>query len=182
MMDNLKLWLSQPRRLAEPALVTLLVILGGAVAMASVKALRERAEIQHLTQTYAQLIGVQPEAMAGISSQRDEMVKRISSNRLIAPAPMQLTGVLGDQAIFNGSMMLKVGQSAGEMKIVAIGPNWVTVQTNGQEQKLWVFQPTMSPSMPMDMPPSGARPSSGARRTAMPPGPSSGKVPVVIQQ
>jgi len=180
-MDNLKQWLSQPRRLAEPALIVPLVILGGAVAIASVKAVRERAEIQHLTQTYGQLTGVHPETMAGAPSQRDEMVKRISSNRLIAPPPMQLTGVLGDQAIFNGSMMLKVGQSAGDMKIVAIGPNWVTVQTNGQEQKLWVFQPTMSPSMPMDVPPSSARPASGTRRTAAPPG-SSAKAPVVIEQ
>ncbi len=176
-----KKWsLPPPARAGELALVGLLVVLGGAVLLNSIRAAREWFEVRRLTQTYSQLTGVGPETMASLAAnQRDEIIKRISTNRLIAPPPMQLTGVLGDQAIFNGSMMLKVGQSAGDMKILAIGPNWVQVQSNGQEQKLFVFQSPMSSSPP---PPPGdmaaqMRSSSGVRRSGGSPPPPT----IVIQ-
>ena len=166
-----------PARARQLGIIGLPVVLGGAVAFSAIRATQEWFEVRHLTQTYSQLTGVQPEeATKGLSAtQREEMIKRISTHRLIAPPPMQLTGVLGDQAIFNGSVMLKVGQSAGEMRILEIGPNWVQVETNGQQQKLFVFQSGMSSSpSPAAGPPRSVP--SGARRSA------GAAPPIVIQQ
>ena len=153
-MSDTKPFSRSPIRWIEPALVAFAGLIALAIVVASIQAAREYLSVRRLGQTYAQLTGVHPSTQASSSAQRDEMIKRISTNRLIAPPPMQLTGVLGDQAIFNGAMMIKAGQSAGDMKVLSVGPNWITVEKDGQEQKLWVFQspPTMS------APPRGASP------------------------
>jgi hypothetical protein len=140
-------WRQRWPRLIELALIGLLVLVGLFVLMAAIQAKREWTSARELHQTYAQLTGVQPSMLAAQTAQREEMVKRISTHRLIAPPPsFQLTGVLGDGAIFNGGMIVKVGQSAGDMKIQSIGANWVEVVNNGQTQKLYVFQPQMPES------------------------------------
>ena len=140
-------------KLVERALLVLAVVIVAAVIVAAVQAARDVVSVRRLGQTYTQLTGVQPSTQPVGAAAREQMVKRISTNRLIAPPPMQLTGVLGDQAIFNGAMMVKAGQQAGDMKVVAVGPNWVTVEKDGQEQKLWVFQSPPS----MSAPPRGSR-------------------------
>lgn len=120
--------------------------------MASIQAVRERLAARRFSQTYTKLTGVQPTTAAALLAQREEMLKRISGHRLFTPPqqPFQLTGVLGDSAIFNGAQLVKVGQMAGEMKVLSIGPNWVEVETKGQTQKMYVFQPM--PSGPSGMP------------------------------
>lgn len=146
-----------PLRLLDRLLAVGTILIVVVVATALVRAGREWLRIRHLTQAYTQLTGVKPSELADRIAQREEMVKRMSSNRLIAPPPaFQLTGVLGDEAVFNGGTMLKVGQSAGDMKILTIGPDWVEVETNGQTRKLWVFPP-MTPSGPVMAGPSPGR-------------------------
>jgi hypothetical protein len=131
------------RLLVEPALALLIVVMAIVVIVKLAHAGQEWLAARRLSQTYTELTGVKPEILAAQLAQRDEMVKRISKHPLIAPPPQfQLTGVLGDAAIFNGGMLLKAGQSAGEMKILSIGPNWIEVETNGQKQKMYVFQPS----------------------------------------
>lgn len=152
-MIELKQWFARPTRFVEPALTGLAALAGLAVLITAVQAVRERAAVHRLSQTYTQLTGVPPSSRSAQAPPRDEMVKRISTHRLIAPPPpFQLTGVLGDAAVFNGSMALKAGQSAGDMKILVVGASWVEVEQNGQTQKLYVFQPSMfsasSPAMP----------------------------------
>ena len=101
-------------RLAEVALLAAVIVIAVTVVVSSVRATREWLGVRRLGQTYTQLTGVQPsDAASPLTAQREEMLKRITTHRLIAPPPMQLTGVLGDSAIFNGGMMVKAGQSAG---------------------------------------------------------------------
>jgi hypothetical protein len=165
-------------RVVDIATKAIAVVLAIVIVFSIVRAIRDVVEVRRLNQTYTQLTGVEPSKAAMATTARDEMVQRISKNRLIAPAEFQLTGVLGDQAIFNGGMLLKAGQSAGEMKILEIGPNWVQVEKAGKQQKLYVFQPMGSPGggggMPermvlppgvqFSMPPGGAK----TRRTGPP--------------
>lgn len=152
-MIDVRRWSIPPVRLVEPASIALATVIGLAVLAAAIGAAMERAQVRRLNETYTQLTGVQPSASSARPSPRDEMVKRISSHRLIAPPPsFQLTGVLGDAAVFNGGMLVKAGQSAGDMKILSVGASWVEVEQNGQTQKLYVFPPSMfsapSPAMP----------------------------------
>jgi hypothetical protein len=152
------------QRFAEPALWALAGVVAIAVLMAAIAAARDWWMARRVAQTYVQLTGVDPAALAVRVAQREEMVKRISSNRLIAPKPnLQLTGVLGDSAIFNGGQLVKSGQSAGDMKLLSIGANWVEVEKDGQTQKLYVFQPIATGG------PGGAVPMGGIRRTQGPP-------------
>ncbi|GEM_PF-6016200 len=152
-MIDLKQWFARPTRFVEGALTGLAILAGLFVLIAAVQVVRERSAVHRLSQAHTQLTGVAPSSRPTQTPPRDEMVKRISSHRLIAPPPQfQLTGVLGDTAIFNGAMALKAGQSAGDMKILVVGASWVEVEQNGQAQKLYVFQPSMfsgsSPAMP----------------------------------
>jgi hypothetical protein len=156
-----------PRRLLELALVGVAVVIGLGVVFAIVSVAREWSDVRRLTQTYAQLTGVEPSTASPLTAQREEMLKRITTNRLIAPPPLQLTGVLGDTAIFNGGMTAKAGQAAGDMTVKSVGANWAVVEKDGKEQKMYVFQP-----MPSG-PPAGRRGGPGR----MPTGFSSGATP-----
>src|SRR4051794_36128377 len=118
-MINVRQWSATrttPQRLLELTLLGVAVAIGIGVVFAVVSAAREWSDVRRLSQTYAQLTGVEPSAASPLAAQREEMIKRITSNRLIAPPPMQLSGVLGDAAIFNGGMTVKAGEMAGEMK------------------------------------------------------------------
>jgi hypothetical protein len=130
---------------ARLALLGICALIALLVVISVIQTARQWVEVRRLNRTYTQLTGIEPAKAAPAAAARDEMVQRISRNRLIAPAEFQLTGVLGDQAIFNGGMVLKTGQSAGEMKILQVGPNWVEVEKSGKQQKLYVFQPMGSP-------------------------------------
>jgi hypothetical protein len=152
MTINFKGWRIAPPRLAEGSLAVLAVVLTVAVAVAVVQAVSEHRAAGRLGQAYTQLTGVKPAATA--ATPRDAMVQRLATHRLIAiRQEYSLLGVLGDAAIFNGAMMLKVGQSAGDMKILTIGPNWVEVEKDGQREKLYVFADGGMSAPPMAMPP-----------------------------
>jgi hypothetical protein len=168
------------KRFAEPALWALAGLVAIAILMAAIAAVRDWSMARRVSQTYVQLTGVDPAALAVRVAQREEMVKRISSNRLIAPPPnLQLTGVLGDSAIFNGGQLVKSGQSTGDMKLLSIGANWVEVEKDGVTQKLYVFQPMATGGAGGPMPMGGMgrmeRPPPGGGA----PGATSGPVPMV---
>ncbi len=108
-------------------------------------------------------------------SPQDEQVDRISKRHMFSPDPpkksFSLTGVLGDEAYFDGQGKgYKVGQSYKGAKINEIGPDWVQVEIEGGSRKLqvWGAGSTPSPSGP-PMPPSvtAAGPSAGV--SASPP-------------
>lgn len=163
----MKRYLLQPR-VVERALQ----ISAGVVALALVASVAQAGwewwAGRRLHRVYAELTGTKPTATA--ASPRDELIKRVSENRLIAPPepPMQLSGVLGDSAIFNGAQLVKVGQSAGKMKVLAIGGDWVEVETDGQKRKLYVFEPMPAPAPGM-IPP-GMVPSAAVAPGMVPPG------------
>ncbi len=150
-------WLMPPVRFLEAALTLLVALVGLAVLVTSTQAAREQIAIRRLNDRYLQLTGVEPGATAALAAQRDEMVKRMSAHRLVAPPRAQLTGVLGDVAFFSDGRTMKAGQSLGDMKVLTIGPNWIEAEFNGQTQKLWVFSPPTLSAGPPAMP--SARPS-----------------------
>lgn len=83
----------------------------------------------------------------------------------------KLTGVLGDQGIFNGSQLVKVGASVGGGKLLQLGPDWAEVEFEGKKIKQWVFGAggSASPSTPT----AGGKPSAPAAaksRGQVPPG------------
>lgn len=59
------------------------------------------------------------------------------------PAPKgfqgRLTGILGDRAIFNGSQWAGVGDNVMGAKVLAIGPDWVEVEFEGEKRQLKIF-------------------------------------------
>jgi len=76
----------------------------------------------------------------------DERAQRITQRNIFAPPKPkgfrgQLTGILGDRAIFNGSQSGKVGENVMGAKILDLGPDWAEIEFEGKKQKLWVFQP-----------------------------------------
>jgi hypothetical protein len=158
MMLHFKGWRIAPARLAERALATSALLLTLVVALAVVQVMRERWVADRLSRAYTQLTGVKPAAAA--PTPRDALVQRLASHRLIKRVEtFRLCGVLGDAAIFNDSMMLKAGQSAGAMKVLTIGPDWVEVETEGRRDKLYVFAPgaISAPQPPMAPAQSGRR-------------------------
>jgi len=102
-------------------------------------------------------------------SPQDEQVDRISKRHVFSPDPpkksLSLTGVLGDEAYFDGqSKGYKVGQSYKGAKITQIGPDWVQVEIDGKPQKLHVWGAGSVPS------PSGPSVPPSVRAAATPPG------------
>ena len=86
-------------------------------------------------------------------SPQDEQVERICKRHMFSPAPPKkgfsanLTGVLGDEAFFDGKDKgYKVGQSYKGAKIKEIGPDWVELEFESKPRKLYVFGPGSGPS------------------------------------
>jgi hypothetical protein len=93
-------------------------------------------------------------------------VERIAKRNVFSPPPAaaarpftaKLIGVLGDEALFEGTGAVAVGGQIGEWRVAAIGPDWVEVEQGGRKQKLDVFSATASPG---GGPPRGGAPSMG---------------------
>jgi hypothetical protein len=128
---------------------------------------------------------------------QDEQADRIAKRNLFSPPrpkpqfTAKLLGVLGDQAIFHGGKLLKIGQSIAGAKLTKIGPDWVEVLWEGKPKRLTIFtgapgggpgRPTPGRPTPGGPPaPPSARPgpppgvivSGGPARMGSPPGPIS---------
>jgi len=88
-----------------------------------------------------------------VKSPQDEQVERICKRHMFSPAPPKkgfsatLTGVLGDEAYFDGKDKgYKAGQSYKGAKIKEIGPDWVELEFESKPKKLYVFGPGSGPS------------------------------------
>ncbi|MDY7011005.1 MAG: hypothetical protein SVV80_09680 [Planctomycetota bacterium] len=78
-------------------------------------------------------------------SLEDEKVKRICKRHVFSEDPPQnklpnLTGVLGDEAFFDGEKGWKVGEIYNGAKIKEIGPDWVEIEFEGRVKKVYVFE------------------------------------------
>jgi hypothetical protein len=100
-------------------------------------------------------------------SPQDQQAERICKRNVFSPPPKKkkspkLTGVLGDEAYFDGQGKgYKVGQSYQGAKIKEIGADWVEVEQEGKASKLYVYGPGSGGPSP---------PSSPSRPTGAPPG------------
>lgn len=70
-------------------------------------------------------------------------VQRINDRKLFAPpqVPIQLVGVLGDEAIFNGGQAVKVGGTILNGTVTKINGDSVELLVEGRPQTLYVFEP-----------------------------------------
>jgi len=92
----------------------------------------------------------------------------LKENNLFAPPPPKqnpiksVMGIFGDEAFINGQWY-RVGAQVGDAKIVAIGPDSVTIKWNGQHQ---TFNPIDSPSSGPSGPARPAGRTNSARSTS----------------
>lgn len=161
---------AQLAALGVAGLITLLLLI------AAVNRLDERKRVDALleAQRLAAAAATQP---APAKTDPDPMVQRISERNVMAPPKAtgfqgQLTGILGDQAMFNGSQLAKVGDNVAGAKVVSIGPNWAEIEFEGQTQKLWVFGPSSITTSAAPAPGAGAP---GAPRASSAPGAPGGR-------
>lgn len=74
-----------------------------------------------------------------------QAVQRIDGRYLFFPtrpsADLQghFVGVLGQKAVFSNGEAVPVGGSFMDATVLAVGPDWVEVEHEGQKKKLWVF-------------------------------------------
>lgn len=93
----------------------------------------------------------------------------LKKNNLFAPPPpqenpvKQVMGILGDEALINGQWV-KVGAKVGDAKVLAIGPDSVTIEWNGQQKTFNPLDGASSGSSPPAR--SGRPPSSGRTRSS----------------
>lgn len=79
-------------------------------------------------------------------SVHDRRADKVTSRSLFIPVPkkslsVKLMGILGDEAIFNGNKVGRVGGKVGGAEITAIGPDWVDLLWEGKTVRQWVFGP-----------------------------------------
>jgi len=108
-------------------------------------------------------------------SPQQEQVARIQKRNIFSPPAKKsfaakLIGVLGDEAIFQGNKLVKVGGTISGAKVTKIGPDWVEVVYQGKPRKLMVF----AAGGPSGAPGGPPRPPAGG-----PPGPPGGAPPAV---
>jgi hypothetical protein len=68
-------------------------------------------------------------------------LKAVTDRNLFSPPPqaVQLTGLLGERAIFSNGRSAGVGDDFGDGKVTGIGPDWIEVEKAGNTRKMWVF-------------------------------------------
>ena len=92
----------------------------------------------------------------------EEQAERVRKRHPFSPAPPKksppkLVGVLGDKAFFDDGEGCEVDKNYKGAKIKEIGPDWVKIEFEGQDQTLHVYgQGGDSPSMPSG-PPLGSK-------------------------
>jgi len=114
-------------------------------------------------------------AAMGQATQRDDkakkppanpMVERITQRNVFSPPPattprqfqVKLVGVLGDEALFEGSGPVKAGGMIDGWRLTRIGPDCVEVEQGGRTMTLQVFSPSAGPPAGRPAGPAGAGP------------------------
>jgi hypothetical protein len=72
--------------------------------------------------------------------------ERVAKRNLFSPPPPtgfqgQIIGALGHKAIFSNGQAGAAGDSVMGAKVLEVGPDWVRIEFEGNEQKLWLFKP-----------------------------------------
>jgi len=113
--------------------------------------------------------GPKPKPAPKPKSAQGEQAARITKRNVFSPPRAKpkfvavLIGVLGDQAIFQGGKMLKVGQSIAGAKLTQIGPDWAELVFEGKPRRVDIYSAKASGSGPSGRP---------TRRGGPPPMPS----------
>jgi hypothetical protein len=106
---------------------------------------------------FPELLPTQPEGDAAGRTAKihNDLAARVTARNLFAPTIQgfqgQLTGVLGDQAVF-GNQFVGVGENVMGATLKAIGPDWAEIEFEGKTQRLSLFDSALQGGGPSGLP------------------------------